>query len=551
MGKVEAVFNHWPSINQEEFNTLMLDFESFCEKGSMIINKNGQAVPFRLNEAQKEVAKLIIRELMAEIPSPMKMFIHKSRQMGISVVIAKLEQYLCTRIPNLNTQHIMPVESDADDLCDKKFVPLIQGTHHLLLPEVQAIKRRVKFKSFGEVKLDSSVTFTSAQNQSGNRGQTNQIVIMDEYAHYERVEYLERGVLATMPRTGRSLQVVVSTAYGLNHFYDMSKIARNSSYWKYLFLPWHMLTEYEMEPVGRLKDLTNLTDYEVKLCDIFEECGYPLEVWPRKMQWYEYTLQTEAKLDMEHMFENYPSDADESFSASGAPVLPAKKLREFKEAEKPFKYVEMIQDNLGKVQLVDTNLSTMKQFEKPVPNRKYMIGVDPADGGADGDNSSGVVIDLTTMQSVFCIKEKLEQNDFADLLSHLGKYYNNAQIVPERNTGQSLIDWLVMLRYPNVYVDPLHTTRSRVVYGVYMTPMIKKDAITRAKFFLNAGIYKDYDPDFIEEGLHFTWKKTPSGLQKAVGSEGYGDDCVMSRLIAFAAMNMNRHKSYGTTQEQV
>ncbi len=212
MGKVEAVFNHWPSINQEEFNTLMLDFESFCEKGSMIINKNGQAVPFRLNEAQKEVAKLIIRELMAEIPSPMKMFIHKSRQMGISVVIAKLEQYLCTRIPNLNTQHIMPVESDADDLCDKKFVPLIQGTHHLLLPEVQAIKRRVKFKSFGEVKLDSSVTFTSAQNQSGNRGQTNQIVIMDEYAHYERVEYLERGVLATMPRTGRSLQVVVSTA---------------------------------------------------------------------------------------------------------------------------------------------------------------------------------------------------------------------------------------------------------------------------------------------------------------------------------------------------
>lgn len=541
---VESVYSHWKTLNQQQFNELMLDFEKFCQEGSMIIDKNGLAVPFKLNEAQKMVADFIIGEIYTEYPSPTNLFIHKCRQMGISVVIAKVEQFLCTRIRNLNTQHIMPIEEDADDLCDKKFVPQLQGTHPGLLPEIHATKRRVKFLKFLGQKLDSSVTFSSAQKQSGNRGQTNQVVIEDEHAHYERVEYLERGVLATMPKVGRALRVVVSTAYGMNHFYDLSKIAKTSQHWKYLFLPWHMLSEYEREPTGRLADLSSLTDYEVKLCDIFEAAGYPVDTWARKMAWWNYVFETEAKLDMDFMFENYPSTPDESFAATGAPVLPAEKLREFRDANRPFKYVELTQDINGRTQIVETTLSTIKQFAKPIPGRRYILGVDPADGGTDGDASAAVMIDLTTMEDVCCIKERIDQNEFAELLNHLGRYYNNASIVPERNTGQSLIDWLVMLRYPNIHIDALHTTRSRVVYGVYMTRPVKGDAIIRMKFLMNANIYKDYDPDFIEEGLHFAWKKTPSGLQKAIGTEGHGDDCVMARLIAIAALNMTKWREY-------
>lgn len=550
---VEAAYSHWKPLNQQQFNELMLEFEKYCEEGSMIIDKNGLSVPFRLNEAQRAVANFIIEEVFAEIPSPTNLFIHKCRQMGISVVIAKLEAFLCSRKKNLNTQHIMPTEDDADDLCDKKFVPQLQGTHPALLPQTHVTKRRVKFIEFGGVALNSSVTFSSAQKQSGNRGQTNQVVIEDEQAHYERVEYLERGVLATMPKMGLALRVVVSTAYGMNHFYDLSKIAKDSKHWKYLFLPWHMNTEYEMEPTGRLAELSSLTDYEVKLCDLFEEAGYPVETWARKMQWYQYVFETEAKLDWDYMFENYPSTPEESFSATGSPVLPAAKLRQLKDMQKPFKYIELTQDLYGKSNIIESSLSTIKRYAEPIKGRRYIIGVDPADGGADGDASAAVVIDLTTMEDVCCIKERIDQNEFAELLNQLGRYYNNASIVVERNTGQTVIDWLVMLRYPNIFVDALRTTNTRVVYGVYMTYPVKKDAITRLKFLLNAEIYKDYDPDFIEEGLHFIWKKTPSGLQKAIGSEGHGDDCVMARLIAVETLNMNKWKEfskYGKEQQQ-
>src|SRR5690606_17110738 len=105
--------------------------------------------------------------------------------------------------------------------------------------------------------------------QAPGHGQTNSVVVFDEYAYYEKVKRLERGMEATIPKTGLALKVYVSTANGLNHFSDLSKVAQASPNWKYLFLPWHMLKEYEREPEGRLKDLTSLTEYELKLCDIF------------------------------------------------------------------------------------------------------------------------------------------------------------------------------------------------------------------------------------------------------------------------------------------
>lgn len=548
---LELVYNHWQPLTDQEYNELIYDFENYCQRGSMIIDKNGIAVPFRLNEAQKAVARFLIEELFKEIPSPINLFIHKSRQMGISVVIAKLEQYVGTRIPNLNMQHVMPTEDDADDLFEKKFVPMFQGTHPDLAPDVYKTTRRLKFLEYGGVKLGSSVTFSSSQKSSANKGQTNQVVIEDEHAAYERVKSLERGLLATMPKAGRALRVVVSTANGMNHFADLSKIAKKSVHWKYLFLPWHMLTEYEMEPTGRLAELSQLSEYEVLLCEIFEKAGYPVQTWARKMAWYDYTYQTEAGLDAEFMYENYPSTAEESFAATGTPVLPAHKLVEFRDAEKKFDFVELRQDDHGRVTIKTAIVSTIKRFAPPRSQGRYAIWADPADGGADGDDSAAVVVDLDTMEDVLCIKEKIDQNDFAELLSHIGHEYNKAEIIIERNTGQSCIDWLVkIMRYPRVWIDPIATTRQRVVYGVYMTRPIKNEAILRMKFLLNNDIYTDYDPDWIEDGLHFVWRKTPSGLQKAEGSEGFHDDTVMARLIGVSTLNMKKYKAYQSSIER-
>lgn len=546
---IESAYSHWKPLSQAQFNGLMLEFEKFCEDGSMITDKNGIPVPFKLNEAQKIVADILIQALFAEIPIPTNVFIHKCRQMGITVIIQKVEQYVCTRIKNINIQHLMPTEQDADDLAEKKFIPMLQSTHPELLPETSVIKRRVKFLQLDDIKIGSSVTFGSAQQQAPGHGQTNQVLIEDEHAHYEKVDRLERGMLATMPKVGRVLRVVVSTAYGMNHFYDQSKAAQNSPHWNYLFLAWWLLAEYEREPEGRLKDLSSLTEYEVKLCGIFEENGIPIEKWARKMAWWQYIFQTDAKQDMDYMYENYPSTPEESFAATGAPVLPAVVIRRFMDNPRPFKYVEVTQDNLGRGAIRETDFSTIKQFQTPLPRKKYLLTCDPAEGGKDGDDTSIAIVDEETMEEVLTVKDKMEETDAAELINIIGRLYNNAQVIIERNTGKTLIEWLIMLKYPRLYVDPLHTTKTRAVYGVYMTWPAKREAITRMKFLLNNGYYKSWDPDFLEQALHFVWKKTPSGLQKAIGSDGYPDDCVMSRLILVFTLNMNRFAGYNSLKE--
>lgn len=542
---VESVYSHWEPLTQLQFDELMLDFEKYCEEGSMIIDKNGRPVPMVLNEAQRLVAQDILSEVFTDLPRPTNLFYHKCRQMGISVLLSKVEQYIGTRRKNIGMQHVMPTEDDADDLFEKKFIPMLQGVHPDLSPSVHKTERRLKFLEFGGVKLNSYANYSSSQKTSAGRGGTNQIVVEDEHAYYERVGNLERGLLATMPKAGLALRVVLSTANGMNHFRDLAKIAENSPEWGYRFLPWHMLKEYEMEPKGRLKDLSALTPYEVFLCDIFEKAGYPIESWVRKMQFYQYVFETEANRDLDYMYENYPSIPEESFMATGAPALPAQKLIQFREAEVPYDLVEVMQDQNGNVRIASTGVGSIKRYKTPVYGHKYEIWADPADGGEQGDDSAAVVVDMSTMEAVLCIQEKIDQNDFAELLSHVGKIYNTAMIVIERNTGQACIDWLVnIMRYPRIYIDPVATTTNRVVYGVYMTRPVKNEAITRAKFLLNNDVYKDYDPGFVEQGLHFVWKKSPSGLQKAEGTDGYHDDCVMARLIGISRLDMKRWKEY-------
>lgn len=542
---VEALYEHWEPLTQEAFNNLILDFRQFCSDGSIILDKNGNAVPMKLNEAQLAVADFLIPEIFAEMPAPINLFIHKSRQMGITTVLNKIEQYVATRIRNINMQHVMPSEDDADDIFELKFIPGIQGTHPELIPDTYKTERRLKFTEFGGTPLKSAISFSSAEKKSGGRGGTNQIVIEDEQAYYQRVASLERGLIGTMPKTGRSIRIVVSTANGMNHFADLSKTAQKSNKWKYLFLPWHMLKEYETEPEGRLKNVEALTEYELKLCSIFEKAGYPVESWTRKMQWYMNTMETEANGDQEHMFENYPSTAEESFMASGQPALPSVALAELRDVQVKLEFIEQTEDMMGKIEFKPAILSSIRKLKDPIAGHKYIFAADPADGGADGDDSAGVMIDLNTMEGVLYVKDKLDQNDFAELAVHLAKWYNTATIVVERNTGQSMIDWMVkVLRYPRVFIDPLHTTKSRVQYGVYMTTGMKKEAIYRLKYFLNKRIYKDYDPYFIDDAMYFVWKKTPTGLAKAAASEGHHDDTVMARLIGMLTIDMKKYKDY-------
>lgn len=559
---IKPLYTHWNKLSNDKLREILLDFKQWCEQGKLIINKKGHAVPFLLNEAQEEVAKLILSKAFAPIPEPIALVIHKSRQMGISVVLAALEQYLVDRKQNLNITHLLPDEQLAYQFFNEKWQPLAEGTHPQLLPDMYPTLSPVPYIKVGDFhgrNMNCNIKIGGAGSPAAGRSGTQHVVILDEYAFYSNVNSLERGILATQPKTGMVLTVYVSTANGMNWFYDTVKQAESpNSRMEHLFLPWHMLKEYEMEikPGSRFYDLDlyKPTEYDMKLMDIFEKQGYPEECWLNKMEWYDYVLDKEAKGDRDYMFQEYPSTPEESFEVTGRPCLPAKVINYW--LEKTQSEIPVFVDQYSqpdprthrpKITIQQTNKSAVRMWRKPVPGHRYLLGCDPSEGDYAGDRSAWVIVDTTTMDEVCFSADYLEAEELADTIINYARFYNNAVIVVERNMGQAVIEFLKASGYHRIYIDP--NTRG-LKYGVRTTQATKNEALRRLRFLLNNGLYKPHDMLFLEEAQHFSWRQLPGGSWRveAMGTDAdgqpYHDDTIMARAVLSLALDMRKYKGY-------
>ena len=559
---IKPLYTHWKQLSGEELRNILLDFKEWCAKGKLIINKQGHAVPFILNEAQEKVAELILSKAFAPIPEPVTLVIHKSRQMGISVLLAVLEQYIVDRKQNLNITHLFPDEQLASQFFNEKWQPLAEGTHPQLLPDMYPTVTPVPYIKVGAFHgrdMNCNIKIGGAGSPAAGRSGTQHVVILDEYAFYSNVNALERGILATQPKTGMVMTIYVSTANGMNWFYDTVKQSESpDSRMEHLFLPWHMLKEYEMEvkPGSRFYDLDlyKPTEYDMKLMDIFERAGYDPECWLRKMEWYDHVLDKEAKGDQDFMFQEYPSCAEESFEVTGRPALPAKVVNywlEKTQAETPI-FVDQFSQidpktKRSKIVILPTNKSAVRMWQKPQLGHRYLLGCDPSEGDYAGDRSAWVIVDMTTMDEVCFSADYLEAEELADTIINYARFYNNAMIVVERNMGQAVLEFIQASGYHRVYVDP---TSKVLKYGVRTTQATKNEAIRRLRFLLNNGFYKPHDPLFLEEAQHFSWRQLPGGSWRveAMGTDAdgqpYHDDTIAARWCLCLALEMRKFKGY-------
>lgn len=551
------LYDHWTQMSPEESELILSDFSAYCELGKIIIDKQGHACPFRLNAAQKLVAKQILDAVFAPIPEPIVLVIQKARQQGISVLLSVIEQYIVTKKSNVNLTHIFPSESLASTFYNEKWLPLMEGTHPDLLPSAftKSIPTPyIRVSSYHDEPRNCNVRITGSESRAAGRGLTNNVVILDEYAFMHNVNRLERGILASMPKTGLSVTIYVSTANGSNHFYDMVKLANQpGSRIKHLFLPWYILDEYEL-PIKNTRfddDFYEPTNQDMEILREFEKHNVPEEKWLNKLAFYDYTLEKEGKGDLDVMRSEYPTTQEESFLATGHPVFPAKIINYWNKENQSLKptYIDQFYNQKTKrAEMYQVEKSSIRQFAKPIPGHKYTLSIDPSSGYA-ADKSAGVVIDTTTMEEVAAFVELVEQPDLAELAVNLATYYNKATIVIERNMGETCIEFIKQLNYPRIYLDTQNSTHT-IKYGIRTTAPVKMEAIKRLRFLLLNGIYKPRDAEFLKEVEHFNWTPLPSGGFKAEATgmddngEPFHDDQVMARVVWAASLNMNKFKKY-------
>jgi hypothetical protein len=161
----------------------------------------------------------------------------------------------------------------------------------------------------------------------------------------------------------------------------------------------------------------------------------PWYVHPNRDQvWYEEQrrdiLARTGALDDLH--EQYPATEDEALSAAEKGKRLAKQW-----LEQCFMESMPILDHPGPA------IPELEVYTLPKPGHRYVIGADPAEGLAASDDSSFTVMDEQSMDEVAALAAKLEPAEFALAIDQVGRWYNDARVLVERNNhGHAVILWL-------------------------------------------------------------------------------------------------------------
>jgi hypothetical protein len=154
----------------------------------------------------------------------------------------------------------------------------------------------------------------------------------------------------------------------------------------------------------------------------------------RMLEWYEQkkrdTLAATGALD--DLYEQYP--------ATDVEALAGKTLNKRISAEWLMRcYIEMASLEPKAAPAIPGLLL----YRLPEPGVKYVGGVDPAEGNPTSDESSFTFIDRVTQEEVAHLSGKFQPEVLAAHADTVGKYFNNAPLLVERNNhGHAVILWL-------------------------------------------------------------------------------------------------------------
>lgn len=107
----------------------------------------------------------------------------------------------------------------------------------------------------------------------------------------------------------------------------------------------------------------------------------------------------------------------------------------------PYDWLKEVVDELAPQRdLAAPAIPGLTVFVPALPGRTYVIGVDPAEGNPNSDDSVATVLDAVEWAEVANLVGKFEPSVFAAFIGLLGHYYNDADAMVERNNhGHTVI----------------------------------------------------------------------------------------------------------------
>lgn len=322
------------------------------------------------------------------------------------------------------------------------------------------------------------------------RGYTMNCLVIDEAAFIRTTIFEEfaDSIFPSQSALAWKKNIIISTANGMNHFYDLVNKAKSEDVKDMTFftVDWREVPRYKTD--GSTYDPDEFRDSIIK--------KYGLLYWKQ----------------------NYECE----FLGSSHTLISSEKLK-IMQPKKP-------EEILG---------NKLKIYEHPQKDHKYIMAVDPAKDGTDAFAIQ--IVDITTInfKQVAAANLQVDYLLMPEYLYEWGKYYNTAFLIIENNegAGQSIADQLKQTyEYENLYYDfkqdsnVKNLLKAKKIYpGFRTTSKSRKQILQTMKLFIENDKLEIVDKTTIEELKRFIYTKN-----KFQADDGCKDDMVLALALVFA-----------------
>lgn len=406
-----------------------------------ILDKEGHQVPFILNESQSAYDSVKTNRDL----------IPKARQKGFSSLGVAYQVIKCLGVPGTRAVLISHEAGATQRLLDRAqfYLKHINGPAPVL---GRNSRNELYFP-----KTESTYYIGTAGARAFGRGDTITDLHISEYAWWENTGLRHvAGLMQAVPQSG-SVRFE-STGNGIsNDFYYMVSNSEKLGY-EVFFRSWHADAEYQRAVPERGWTPEGFENY-------FQNMKLKYQLTEEQLYWYWLKL-LEFRLDLKMMQQEYPSELEECFQATGGAVFSGVTLTPSQEWDWSLYEGHRIE-----------SLSS-----HPKRDHTYVLGADPS-GGTGNDEASAQILCLDTLEQVLEFGDKnIDPVDFGYFLTLLGKKYNEAFIICEANNHGIATHSILKKEYSRIKLYKEFLSKAgKIKYGILTTENSKHALIGKIK----------------------------------------------------------------------
>jgi len=350
--------------------------------------------------------------------------------------------------------------------------------------------------------IDSEFRIASASDENAGRGLSVQNLHCSEVSRWpgDAAATLAGLRAALAPDGELVLESTPNGAYGAFYEEWIGGVDRGEGLVRH-FLPWWMEPEY----VGQAVECASLTDEERELMlqhDLSaEQIGFRRELQLR------YGMLRSQE---------FAEDAESCFRATGLCCFDVAAIERRMAALEP--------------ELEERRGGALRIWLPPALGREYVLGVDSAGGGAEGDFAAVQVVELRTGLQCAELQQRLRPAELAEAAASLAREYNGATVAVERNNhGSAVLAYLESSeRYQRIWRPQGGRAGSEA--GWLTTASSKPEMIARLGAMLRESPEMFMSRRLLSECR--TYVAVENGRTGAAG--GAYDDLVMAMAVAQA-----------------